>query len=109
MKYKSLKTPQDIRNLKDDFPFAPNGGWHFSYMGGVDRVLDKMNAIVEGSAIMAMFNGQLDRNVLARKIEAGQDIYCRKDMPDFQMCDIEEIKLPTLKKFVEKYPNFVRR
>lgn len=110
LKYKNLKTPQDIRNRKDTFPSVPNGGWHFSYMGGFERVIEKMHSIVEGSVVMSMLEGMnVDWNLLKKRMLEGKDIYCREEIPDFRLCKIEDIKLPTLAKFIEKYPHFVRR
>lgn len=111
-KYKNLVPikPQGIRNGKDNFPLEPNGGWHFSYMGGFERVMEKLHSIVEGSVVMSMFEGMnMDWSLLKKRMMAGKDIFCRDDIPDFQLCKPEDIKLPALAKFVEKYPHFVKR
>ena len=40
--YRDLSTPNDLRRWKGRR--IPNAGWHFSYMGGVDRVQTKLAA-----------------------------------------------------------------
>ena len=47
-KRKNFTMPQELRNLKDNLlPRVLDGGYHLSYMGGVDRVITKMNSIVD--------------------------------------------------------------
>ena len=40
-------------------------------------------------------------------MQNGKDLYNRKHVPDWQRCNIDDIKLPTLKNFIKKYPQFV--
>lgn len=48
-----------------------NGGWHFSYMGGINYVLAKLNSIVEGCQANA------DEAYVRHCIETGNDPYDR--------------------------------
>jgi beta-1,4-mannosyl-glycoprotein beta-1,4-N-acetylglucosaminyltransferase len=42
-------TPQDVRNLrKRKNKLKIHGGWHFSYTGGVNAVLTKINSLADG-------------------------------------------------------------
>lgn len=50
-KYKNLTSPQDLRNRRTTLPQAIEGGWHFSYMGGTDRIIEKMTSIVDGNQL----------------------------------------------------------
>jgi beta-1,4-mannosyl-glycoprotein beta-1,4-N-acetylglucosaminyltransferase len=43
-RYKNLRTPQEARNNRERMPRIRYGGWHFSYLGGVQRVIEKFNA-----------------------------------------------------------------
>ena len=49
-----------------------NGGWHFSYIGGVDKIIIKLNSIVEGRAAASV-----DETSIRKCIESGNDIYGR--------------------------------
>jgi len=42
--YRDVKslTPQGLRNRRDSWPVIANGGWHFSYFGGLDRIKAKL-------------------------------------------------------------------
>ena len=61
-KRKNLTTPQALRELRNVLPRVVNGGYHFSCMGGADRVIDKMTSIVEGNAYVVQSGGKfIDR------------------------------------------------
>lgn len=51
-KYKNITTIQKLRNKRNYLPFINNtnetSGWHFSYLGGIKKIKEKLNAIVEG-------------------------------------------------------------
>ena len=44
-KYKNLTIPQNLRNVRTALPRVLESGWHFYWMGGIDRVIDKMTSI----------------------------------------------------------------
>lgn len=47
-KWGGWETPQMLRLLRSRIPIIPNAGYHFSYMGGAERVMTKLNSIVDG-------------------------------------------------------------
>ena len=111
-KRKNLTTPQELRNLSGKFPYASGGGFHFSYMGGVDRVINKMTSIVDGNEFVQKSDGKLiDRKHVEQSLANGTDIYCRpgnRDDKQFFPYDARNIKLPYLNEFLRKYPHFLR-
>ena len=110
-KKKNLTTPQKLRNLKDKFPSLSQGGYHFSYMGGVDRVINKMTSIVDGNAIVVHSGGKLiDRKHIEQALANGTDIYNRPQsyIGNFYPYDVKKIRLPHLDEFLRKYPHFLR-
>lgn len=109
-KFKNLTTPQELRNLRMKMPFLREGGWHFSYMGGAARVIDKMKAIVEGDEFVKANANLLDKNHVEKSMTNGTDIYGRKNVAESQFLpyDVSNIKLPYLAEFVKKYPQFVK-
>ena len=119
-KQKNLTTPQELRKLKDKFPRVSDGGYHFSYMGGVERVIDKMTSIVEGPVLIKYFGEKvLDRKHIEQALANGTDIYGRKNFSEDngrrsffeeQMLsfDAKKIRLPHLDEFLRKYPHFLR-
>ena len=55
---------------------VPNGGWHFSYCGGVEAILKKRSSIVE-----QQFNCQrtMTQEHIATAIKKGKDLYGRQE------------------------------
>lgn len=35
-------TPQGLRDNRDVYPSIPNAGWHFSYLGGIEKIRQKL-------------------------------------------------------------------
>ena len=110
-KRKNLTTPQELRNLRNLLPRLVDGGGHFSYMGGVDRVINKMTSIVDGNELVVQSGGTLiDRQHVEESMTKGTDIYGRQNIPEAQFLpyDARNIRLPHLEEFLRKYPHFLR-
>ncbi len=110
-KRKNLTTPQNLRNARNDIPFILNGGRHFSYMGGTQRVIKKMTSVVEGSKRVVQSGGKLiDKRLVEEAIANDTDIYGRRK--DFSgklsPYDVKNIDWPCLNEFLKKYPYFLR-
>lgn len=43
------KRPQYFRDLRDKLPYLPNAGWHFTWMGGIEKIRSKFKNVVESS------------------------------------------------------------
>lgn len=111
VKRKNLRTPQEIRKLNNNIPFILNGGWHFSYMGGVDRIIKKMTSIVDGNELVVKSDKNLtDKDYVKECMRTGKDIYGRENVSESQFYpyDISNINLSYLNEFVKKYPYFLR-
>ena len=112
VKRKNLTSPQDLRNRRNVLPRVVDGGRHFSYMGGVDKIIKKMTAIVDGNEIVVNSNKNLtDREHIKECMRTGKDLYGRKNIHESQFYpyDISKINLPYLNEFVKKYPYFLRK
>lgn len=108
-KFKHMKSPQDFRNARKILPRLPNGGWHFSYMGGMKRIMEKMVATVE-CAQMTNRNKQCGDEVFIKKaMETGVYFMNNTFSQNLLPCNVDEIDLPTLKDFLKKYPYFVSK
>ena len=108
-KRKNLTTPQKLRDSMKFLPRLIDGGWHFSYMGGAERVIEKMNSIVDGNEFVEQSDGKLiDRNHVEEAIANGADVYNRKNAHHFVPYDARNIRLPHLEEFLRKYPHFLR-
>ena len=110
-KRKNLTTPQELRNLRNLLPRIADGGWHFSYMGGVDNVINKMTSIVDGNECVLKSGGKLiDRERVKDSMVKGNELYGRADLleKNFLSYDARNIRLPHIEEFLRKYPHFLR-
>lgn len=101
-KFKNLQmhSPQKFRDLRFDLIKIQNGGWHFSYMGGADAIIQKMNSIVEGVQEYA------NKKHAELLMKTGLDPLLRTKAYRCQPCSIEAIELPAIHYFHQKYPHF---
>jgi beta-1,4-mannosyl-glycoprotein beta-1,4-N-acetylglucosaminyltransferase len=60
--YLKEKTPQEIRNERSSYFNVPDGGWHFSWMGGVDQMRLKAKSVYEGAGYN--FESKTDEEIL---------------------------------------------
>lgn len=71
-------TLQDIRTRDKETGLAltavPDGGWHFSYLGGIDRIVEKIERTVHTEVNVPRFK---NRAQIEARILAGEDIYFR--------------------------------
>ncbi len=104
-KFKFMKSPQYFRNFRRVLPRIVEGGWHFSYMGGVEKVLTKMKSTVENKELSTKDERFLKKDFLEDLMQKG--IYCFDDKK-LEHCDINEITIPNLKDFLTKYPYFLQ-
>ena len=104
-KFKHMTSPQAFRNVREVLPRIPNGGWHFSNMGGVDKVIAKMAAAVECVELSAVDKKYLDKKFVEEAMLSGKYFHTPAK---FVPSDLSEITLPALPAFLKKYPHFVR-
>ena len=104
-KFKHLKSPQALREIRKSLPRIVNGGWHFSYMGGVKRITEKMQAAVDDVGLFHENKKYLDTAFVEDAMKNGKYFHTPVK---FVPCDVSKIKLPALPAFLKKYPHFVR-
>jgi len=98
-KAKNFSTPQQLRNLKNEYPKVKNSGWHFSYLGGVERILLKINSIVEGTA------NKYSDSYIQNCINNGLDIYGRKGKEfEYEIINIDNKFPEYIHTLIKKYP-----
>lgn len=106
VKLKNLTTPQELRDQRNILPRISGGGYHFSYMGGVDCIRNKMTAIIEGPVLIAHLGEKIfDRKHIEECMAEGKGLYTGDE---FLPYDVRNIRLPYLDEFLKKYPYFLR-
>ena len=104
-KFKFMKSPQAFRDVREVLPRIVNGGWHFSSMGGVEKLLEKARSGTDFKKVSAVDKRYLDKKFLEEAMAGGKYLLSGAE---FVPCDVSEITLPTLPAFLKKYPHFVR-
>lgn len=100
--YKNLEEPQKLRDLRNVLPSIDNAGWHLSYMGGIDRIKQKVNSTVDG--VTNELSGEVSNkkvNLINEIINKGI-IYWSKEQ--LEILDRKELNIKYLDWFIEKYP-----
>ena len=60
--------------LNDKGAFISKGGWHFSYLGGIDRIIKKINSLADDEYYKDKYK---DREIILKRIEQGKDLFGR--------------------------------
>lgn len=115
-KMKNLTSPQEMRYYRDRLPRVPNAGYHLSTMGGLERVLRKMTSTVEWADLTmkdpSLLNPKhVEECILSGKSILSDEVVFKKwgvHTSDLIPCNAEDIQLPYIKEFIQKYPQFLR-
>jgi beta-1,4-mannosyl-glycoprotein beta-1,4-N-acetylglucosaminyltransferase len=105
VKKKLISTMQDIRKKRGINPID-GGGWHYSYMGGYERIQDKLGAFSETQTNTNEIN---NKDHIIRCLETGHDIVNRKES-EFQkkFLKYEELTHPELNEWIKLYPKMIK-
>lgn len=102
----TFETPQQLRDAaRVGFNAKPDGGWHYSFMGGPERIKIKVENIAESHLIIDKVGNVED---IEQKMNTQSDLWGRtQNFAKKQIIDISNNKPKMLDKFLEKYPNFI--
>lgn len=105
--YPYYGSPQDLRNYARTGQNAVrNGGWHYSFMGGAERIVQKVNNIAESHLIIREV-GSIES--IQDKINTQTDLWNRtEDYAQKRLVNIHENDLAPkcIDEFIKKYPEF---
>jgi hypothetical protein len=89
-----IETMRTSRRYKYNmmYPRIMNGGWHFAYMGGIERIIEKLESFSHKEYDTDYFK---DSSRIAKAIEENRDLYDR---------NYQYIKVP----IDENYPKYIR-
>ena len=97
-------TATKVRFLQN-IPKIKNGGWHFSYMGGIQYILTKLHSIADG------LHDKTDESYVRHCIETGNDPYDRgewyfaeklDDSFPSSVCDYPEMIFPVTPDYLSR-------
>lgn len=93
---------EDLRDARNKFPKLMNGGWHFSYLGGVDRIVEKLKSFSHTEYNLPEITSS---QWIANKMKSGEDLFGRDSK--FEFIDIShEFPFETTD-LIQKYPYLV--
>ena len=95
---------QDLVNKRYfDLPTIDDGGWHFSYIGGAKRVIEKINTFSHQELNSSEFKNE---NKIIKLIKEGKDIFERKK-GDPMLMGNEPINIKYV--YIDaQFPNYIR-
>jgi beta-1,4-mannosyl-glycoprotein beta-1,4-N-acetylglucosaminyltransferase len=107
-KFKNMTSPQQLRDKRNRYPRLINGGWHFSYLGGVDRIILKLNSFSETQPNnpKTLYSGKIvSHDYIKNCIENGEDIYGRKGKEyEYDVVNVDDQFPKYVHTLIQKYP-----
>ncbi len=102
----TLNTPQEVREaslLTKEYPTLNNGGWHFSYLGGKQAILEKLNSFAHTECNTDAIRSETN---IEKALDAGHDIFSR-DQYHFRR--VEMTRFPVaLRELLSQYPHIIK-
>jgi beta-1,4-mannosyl-glycoprotein beta-1,4-N-acetylglucosaminyltransferase len=102
-KYFKEKGPQRLRDDRNHLPVLPSAGWHFSYLGGLEKIRTKIESFAHTE-----FNRddiKSDENIL-EAIQNGIDIFRRQGI-SYRFVSVDFYP-DYLKNLMLEYPQFIK-
>lgn len=107
IKRKYLKTPQELRKMRNNgINNIENGGWHYSFLGGSERIKTKLEAYSETQTNIKTINNEQH---IKKCLETGFDLFHRNEVL-FQKKFLKnnELTHPQLSEWLKKYPQMIK-
>lgn len=103
--FKNIQLPQKLRNMRNELPnVMGRGGWHFSYLGGPEKIITKIRNLVEGH-LLKIPEGYTIEEYISYCINNAIDIYHAKGNK-YSYINPNEIGLPEIEYFIKQYTLF---
>jgi beta-1,4-mannosyl-glycoprotein beta-1,4-N-acetylglucosaminyltransferase len=102
----ALGGPQAVRDRRQHFGMIEDAGWHWSYLGGIDALIEKVKSF---SHTEANTDAILDRTRLERALREGRDFMGRWYLGyRFETTPIDESYPRFLRDHAERYAGWIR-
>jgi beta-1,4-mannosyl-glycoprotein beta-1,4-N-acetylglucosaminyltransferase len=95
-------TPQGLRNNRDVYPSKAAGGWHFSFLGGAEKISYKIKSYAHTEYNKEEF---FDEKHIEESILKGADVLKRKGVV-FKFMPLSYYPV-RLQKFMKMYPGLL--
>lgn len=95
-------TPQGLRNQRDHFPSLAHAGWHFSFLGGVEKIREKLLAFAHTEFNKEQYT---DEAAIKKAIMSGEDILKREGI-SFRPVPLSYYPV-SLQQVMKQYPSLL--
>ena len=95
-------TPQGLRDNRDSYSSLPNAGWHFSFLGGVEKIRQKLRSFAHTEFNKEEFTNEEHIREALRK---GEDIL-KRDGVSFRYVPLSYYPA-ALQKVMQEYPSLL--
>ena len=95
-------TPQQLRDKRNEFNRLKKAGWHFSYLGGIEKIREKINSFAHTEFNKEKYTS--DENII-RAMNRGEDIFNRPGVR-YEFVPVEYYPI-ALRKLMAQYPQFI--
>lgn len=102
-----INTPQAVRNMRgSQVNVIANGGWHYSFMGGSERIKTKLHSFSEQQVNTPDVNNEAN---IRRCLETGGDLFHRKEAEfQKQFTEVNDTDHDALIEWLKIYPYMAR-
>lgn len=95
-------SPQGLRDKRDEYPALPRAGWHFSYLGGAEKIMEKLVSSAHSEYNRPEFCGKKE---IELALAEGKDILKREGV-SFRYMPLSYYPLE-LQRVMRQYPFFL--
>ena len=107
-KYKNLSMPQKLRDFRNLQPYIKNNvGWHFSYLGGIEKIKLKLRSIIESDNFRVPENFSSEDEYINFCLDTGRSLF-EKTGSQYEYIKPDEIGINQINQIMENYPIFFR-
>lgn len=103
--FKNLTQPEHMRTIRDRAPRIREGGWHFTYLGGPERIIKKIESLGHGEKNACKM---LTPEFVQTCLDKGSSGVHNAEGHQYLFVRLDESFPAYLPKLVEKYPYLYR-
>ncbi len=111
LNYREFRSFRSTRRYHDESEpevcCIQEGGWHFSYLGGYEKVMYKMRSLEHANEKHYYYDPEKDMEKLKRKIELGEDLFDREYR--YKFIEVDDTYPAYLRKNIGKYGHLLKR
>ena len=98
-----IPSPQWVRSRRGPCPHLVYGGWHYSFLGSIQLIANKLSNFSEQQVNLPNVNNEEN---IRHCMETGEDLFHRtEDWAKKRFLTLDELYHPGIKEWINKYPH----